>query len=156
MSNILSESQTTGIIFYKYDIITKKIKIFLHNKNSILEDININAISKLDFNIDKLKNSYIVTNNKYNHRILLINTPENIEDITVYFEINNKLKNIWIDIDRFKLYFNNNQVNKRNKVNYLIKIFDTILEDMKQKLMLENIRKSFKFKNKNIFLIKNN
>jgi len=145
MSTNTISTQTYGIIYYKYDTKNDKLKILLYNKNSILEDINEkNILSKIYYNKNKIDNTikynYIVNNKRYNHNILLINTPDYIIEL-----INNtdniKIKTKWLDINKFKMYFNNNQLNKQIKINFLFNKFDIILEEIKLDILLKKIRK---------------
>ena len=152
-------------MFYKLDDNDNKLKILLYEKNSILEDIggyinNINItddiiyhlLNKSNFKIDinHIKHNHIIHNKIHEHKILLIKASTNIEKLTQQdfgkyeiYGINTLIKRTinWIDIDKFKIFFNSNLIHSRIKTYNLLNIFDIILEELQNDKVMKQIRK---------------
>ena len=166
--NTIITPNSIGIIFYKLDKKDNKIKILLYDKNSILEDIGgiliknnedntaiYHLLNKTNFVIDlslenKLNYNYFAYNKKYSHKILLIKADDDIINLTSTdfskYEIsglNTLIKRTinWIDIDKFKIYFKNNLINPRIKLDYLLYIFNNISEELKNIEVMKQIKK---------------
>jgi hypothetical protein len=152
-----------GVIFYKLDK-DNKLKLLLYERNSILEDIGGNnnnnnlddiinhLLNKSNFKIDlnNIIHNHIIYNKNSNHKILLIKAPKNIANLThldfgkyEIYGINTLIKRTinWIDVDRFKIFYNTNLIHPRIKSYNLLNIFDVINEELNNDKVMNQIKR---------------